>query len=114
VRFLFITDDDVKLHGSGTNKRLLWQLFVRFDVGRDLHFDPSGTRVAWDATAPIPHPGRAALEAAGQPTSEFDPDLPVRSWPAITLHNQETIARTETSSANDGYDHQPWSPNVTR
>ncbi|PXF23013.1 MAG: hypothetical protein CXX72_02015 [Methanobacteriota archaeon] len=114
LRFLFITDDDIRLHGSGTNKRLLWQLFVRFDVGRDLHFDPSGTRVAWDATAPIPHPGRAALEAAGQPTSEFDPDLPIRSWPAITLHDQETIARTETAAANDGYDHQPWSPNATR
>ena len=39
LRWLFITDDDVKLHSAGANQKLLWQLTVRFDVGRDLHFD---------------------------------------------------------------------------
>ena len=62
-------------------RRLIWQLFCRFDVGRDLHFDDSRARVAWDATAPIP--------------SEGGP-LPVRRWPAVTLHDPELVQKIDS------------------
>ena len=58
----------------------LWQLFCRFDVGRDLHFDEGRTRVAWDATAPIP--------------SKEGP-LPVRRWPAVTLHDPDLVSQVD-------------------
>ena len=54
LKWLFITDSDANLEHEDWKRRLLWQLFCRFDVGRDLHFDETGTRVAWDATVPIP------------------------------------------------------------
>ena len=114
LRWLFITDDDVKLHSAGVNKRLLWQLFVRFDVGRDLHFDTDKKRVAWDATAPVPHPGREALAAAGQPISALDPLLPIRSWPAITIHDPAIVTRIQNQAGRDGYEQRTWAPNVTR
>ena len=114
LRWLFITDDDVKLHSSGVNRRLLWQLFVRFDVGRDLHLDAERKRVAWDATAPVPHPGREALAAAGQPISALDPLLPIRSWPAITIHDPAIVTRIQNLAGRDGYEQRTWAPNVTR
>ena len=114
LRWLFITDDDVKLHAGGANRKLLWQLTLRFDVGRDLHFDDVGRRLAWDATAPIPHPGRSALAAAGQEVSALDPRLPIRSWPAITLHDGATIAKVTNMAGYDGYEKRAWAPNVTR
>ena len=81
LRWLFITDSDANLENEDWRRRLLWQLFCRFDVGRDLHFDDSRTRVAWDATAPIP--------------SEEGP-LPVRRWPAVTLHDPELVQRIDS------------------
>jgi 4-hydroxy-3-polyprenylbenzoate decarboxylase len=76
LKWLFITDSDADLEAEGWKRRLLWQLFCRFDVGRDLQFDDSGTRVAWDATVPIP--------------SKSGP-LPIRRWPAVTLHEPELV-----------------------
>jgi 3-polyprenyl-4-hydroxybenzoate decarboxylase len=113
LRWLFITDDDVKLHSAGANQKLLWQLTVRFDVGRDLHFDADHSRVCWDATTPIPHPGRKALMSAGQEISALDPILPIRSWPAITIHNQETLAKVTNMAGYDGYEQRTWQPNIT-
>ena len=113
LRWLFITDDDVKLHSAGANQKLLWQLTVRFDVGRDLHFDATRSRVCWDATAPIPHPGRQALSDSGQDISALDPILPIRSWPAITIHDQETLLKVTNMAGYDGYEQRAWEPNVT-
>ena len=80
LKWLFITDSDANLEHEDWKRRLLWQLFCRFDVGRDLHFDESGTRVAWDATVPIP---------------SDDGPLPVRRWPAVTLHDPEMVSRVD-------------------
>ena len=80
LRWLFITDSDADLNCEEWRRRLLWQLFCRFDVGRDLHFDDSGKRVAWDATAPIP---------------SYEGTLPVRRWPAVTLHDPEMVKRVD-------------------
>ncbi len=80
LRWLFITDSDADLEVEGWKRRLLWQLFCRFDVGRDLHFDKDRARVAWDATAPIP---------------SNDGPLPVRRWPAVTLHDPELVSRVD-------------------
>ena len=113
LRWLFITDDDVKLHSAGANQKLLWQLTVRFDVGRDLHFDADHSRVCWDATTPIPHPGRKALMSAGQEISALDPILPIRSWPAITIHDQETLTKVTNMAGYDGYEQRTWQPNVS-
>ena len=41
LKWLFITDSDANLEDEDWKRRLLWQLFCRFDVGRDLHFDLS-------------------------------------------------------------------------
>tara|TARA_B100001094_G_C18112481_1_gene762021 strand:- start:162 stop:1409 length:1248 start_codon:yes stop_codon:yes gene_type:complete len=81
LRWLFITDSDADLESDDWKRTLLWQLFCRFDVGRDLHFHESMSRVAWDATAPIP--------------SEGGP-LPVRRWPAVTLHDPELVQRIDS------------------
>ena len=81
LRWLFITDSDADLESEEWRRRLLWQLFCRFDVGRDLHFDNSRSRIAWDATAPIP--------------SEGGP-MPVRRWPAVTLHDPELVQRIDS------------------
>ena len=88
LRWLFITDDDVYLASEEWRRRLLWQLGCRFDVGRDLHFDDSGGRLAWDATAPIP--------------SSKGP-LPVRRWPGVTLHDPEVAKRVDAWLAEGGY-----------
>ena len=68
-------------------RRLLWQLFCRFEVARDFHFDKERKRVAWDATAPIP--------------SNEGP-LPVRRWPAVTLHDPEIEERVEKWMEREG------------
>ena len=88
LRWLFITDDDAYLASEDWRRRMLWQLFCRFDVGRDLHFDETGGRVAWDATAPIP--------------SSKGP-LPVRRWPGMTLHDPEVAERVDAWLAEGGY-----------
>ena len=69
-------------------RRMLWQLLCRFDVGRDLYFDETGGRVAWDATAPIP--------------SNKGP-MPVRRWPGVTLHDPEVAERVDAWLAEGGY-----------
>ena len=112
LRFLFITDDDVDLEAAGARRRLLWQLFVRFEVGRDLTWETSevldgsrvrrGSRVCWTACAPVPHPGRMALAAAGIETRTHDPDLPVRAWPATTMHSPAAEARVSERWASLG------------
>jgi 3-polyprenyl-4-hydroxybenzoate decarboxylase len=88
LRWLFITDADADLESEDWRRRLLWQLFCRFDVGRDLHFDEARGRVAWDATAPIP---------------SNDGPLPVRRWPAVTLHEPELAERVDKWLAEVGH-----------
>ena len=88
LRWLFITDDDAYLASEDWRRRMLWQLFCRFDVGRDLHFDETGGRIAWDATSPIP--------------SNKGP-LPVRRWPGMTLHDPEVAERVDAWLAEGGY-----------
>ena len=97
LRWLFITNDDLDLHADGARRRLLWQLFSRFDVGRDLHFDETGERVAWDATTPIP-----SLEG----------NVPSRRWPAVTLHDPEILARVEENAMADRLGASPWPNNL--
>jgi 3-polyprenyl-4-hydroxybenzoate decarboxylase len=88
LRWLFITDADADLESEDWRRNLLWQLFCRFDVGRDLHFDEARGRVAWDATAPIP---------------SNDGPLPVRRWPAVTLHDPELAERVDKWLAEVGH-----------
>jgi 4-hydroxy-3-polyprenylbenzoate decarboxylase len=78
LRWLFITDNDLDLHGSGAKRRLLWQLTSRFAVERDLTILDG--RVCWDATIPIP-----CMEG----------NSPVRRWPAITMHDPATLESIE-------------------
>jgi 3-polyprenyl-4-hydroxybenzoate decarboxylase len=87
LRWLFITDDDADLDDKNWRRRLLWQLFCRFEVARDFHFDENRKRVSWDATAPIP--------------SNEGP-LPVRRWPAVTLHDPEIEERVERWMEREG------------
>ena len=74
LRWIFITDDSVDLESDDAMRVLLWQLFCRFEVSRDLHYSPDGARICWDATAPIP---------------SNEGDLPVRRWPAVCNHDSE-------------------------
>ena len=74
LRWLFITDNEFDLHSKGARRELLWRLFCRFEVSRDLHFDEQRKRVCWDATAPIP---------------SLKGPMPVRRWPATCLHPME-------------------------
>ena len=67
-----------------------------------------------DFTTPIPHPGRRALEEAGQQISALDPIYPIRSWPALTLHNAATLTKVTNMAGYDGYEQRAWEPNVTR
>jgi len=87
LRWLFITDDDADLQSEDWKRRLLWQLFCRFEVSRDLHFDEEGKRLAWDATAPIP---------------SMEGPLPVRRWPAVTLHDPEVEAKVDDWIEKEG------------
>ena len=99
LRWLFITDNDLDLHGPKARRRLLWQLFARFDVDRGLRFDIGKSRVAWDATTPIP---------------SMDGAHPVRRWPAVTLHNQETIERVRSHAEEDGLGSRNWPPHLLK
>jgi len=87
LRWLFITDAELDLDVPGSRRRLLWQLFCRFEVSRDLHFDAAQSRAAWDATAPIPCAGGV---------------MPVRRWPAMTLHDPEVEAKVNAWMAEKG------------
>tara|TARA_B100001769_G_C22105924_1_gene597477 strand:- start:466 stop:2394 length:1929 start_codon:yes stop_codon:yes gene_type:complete len=89
IRWLFLTDDDLNLHGSGIHRRLLWQLTSRFDVARGLYIDDE--TITWDATIPIP---------------SSEGKLPTRRWPAITLHDPETL------DSIDKFDLPPWPDNI--
>ena len=51
LRWLFVTDNDMNLHGEGAMRRLLWQLTSRFAVERDFMVEDG--RIFWDATTPI-------------------------------------------------------------
>ena len=90
LRWIFITDDELDLQATGSRRRLLWQFFCRFEVSRDLYFDAERKRIAWDATAPIP--------------SNTGP-LPVRRWPAMTLHDSDVEKRVEEMAKEEGW---PW------
>ena len=93
VRWLMITDDDLDLHTEKARRRLLWQLFSRFDVGRGLSFDDERRRICWDATTPIPS------EEHG-----------VRRWPAVTLHNEQTLEKVKQHPELANYS---WPPHLT-
>ncbi|MBN16842.1 MAG: menaquinone biosynthesis decarboxylase [Euryarchaeota archaeon] len=80
LRWLFITDDTVDLESDDVMRTLLWQLFCRFEVSRDLYFSEDRGRICWDATSPIP-------SSQGV--------LPIRRWPAVCLHDPEIEARVE-------------------
>lgn len=89
LRWLFITDNELDLNAKGCRRKLLWQLFCRFEVSRDLHFDDNNKRISWDATAPIPRNG----------------EIPIRPWPAITLHDPKVIAKIDAMAKQEGW---PW------
>jgi len=97
LRWLFITDNDLGLHDNGARRRLLWQLFARFDVDRGLLWDKDGDRVAWDATAPIP---------------SMDGPIPARRWPAVTLHDPEILGRVSKHAEEDGLPEWEWPSNI--
>ena len=97
LRWLFITDNDLDLHDSGAKRRLLWQLFARFDVDRGLLWDKDRERIAWDATAPIP---------------SSDGPIPARRWPAVTLHDPEILERVSKHAEEDGLLEWEWPPNI--
>ena len=89
LRWLFITDNEFDLDAKGCRRKLLWQLFCRFEVSRDLYFDDNKKRIAWDATAPIPRKG----------------GIPIRPWPAITLHDPKVVAKIDAMAKQEGW---PW------
>ena len=89
LRWLFVTDNDMNLHGEGAMRRLLWQLTSRFAVERD--FIVENGRIFWDATTPIP---------------SVEGPTPVRRWPAITMHDPETL------DAIERFDLPPWPDNL--
>ena len=64
-------------------------LLKRFAVERD--FIVEDGRICWDATTPIP-----SLEG----------ETPVRRWPAITMHDPETLEAIER------FDLPPWPNNL--
>ena len=93
LRWLFITNDDLDMTNTKARRRLLWQLTSRFDVGRGLSFDQARARVCWDATTPIPS------EEHG-----------VRRWPAVTLHDEETLAKVAAHPELKKYE---WPPHLS-
>ena len=93
VRWLFITNDDLDLTTKKARRRLLWQLTSRFDVGRGLTFDEGKDRLCWDATTPIP-------------SDQYG----VRRWPAITLHNDETLEKVANHPELKKYQ---WPPHLS-
>lgn len=93
IRWLFITNDDLDLTTKKARRRLLWQLTSRFDVGRGLTFDEGKERLCWDATTPIP-------------SDQYG----VRRWPAITLHNDETLEKVANHPELKKYQ---WPPHLS-
>jgi 4-hydroxy-3-polyprenylbenzoate decarboxylase len=93
VRWLFITNDDLDLTTKKARRRLLWQLTSRFDVGRGLTFDEGKDRLCWDATTPIP-------------SDQYG----VRRWPAITLHDDETLEKVANHPELKKYQ---WPPHLS-
>lgn len=93
IRWLFITNDDLDLTTKKARRRLLWQLTSRFDVGRGLTFDDGKDRLCWDATTPIPSDQHG-----------------VRRWPAITLHNDETLKKVANHPELKKYQ---WPPHLS-
>ena len=93
LRWLFITNDDLDMTHTKARRRLLWQLTARFDVGRGLTFDEGRERLCWDATTPIPS------EEHG-----------VRRWPAVTLHDDETLAKVASHPELKKYE---WPPHLS-
>ena len=93
LRWLFITNDDLDMTHTKARRRLLWQLTARFDVGRGLTFDEGRDRLCWDATTPIPS------EEHG-----------VRRWPAVTLHDEETLAKVAAHPELKKYE---WPPHLS-
>ena len=89
----FITNDDLDMTHTKARRRLLWQLTSRFDVGRGLTFDDDRSRLCWDATTPIPS------EEHG-----------VRRWPAVTLHDEETLAKVAAHPELKKYE---WPPHLS-
>ena len=86
IRWLFITDDDLDLHAEGARKRLLWQLTCRFDVERGLTYGDNKSRLCWNATTPIPSKAHGT-----------------RRWPAITLHDEETLQKVASHPELENY-----------
>ena len=80
LRWLILTDDNIDLDADGVNRALLWRIFCRFEVSRDLHFDSQGGRVGWDATTPIANP---------------DVYPPVRHWPEVLEHTPAIVEKVE-------------------
>lgn len=95
IRWLFITDDDLDLFADSAHRTLLWQLFCRFEVSRDLHFDEDKSRIAWDATKPIP----CDANSGGNGES----NLLVRRWPALTLHDEKTMEAVDAMAKEEGW-----------
>ena len=93
LRWLFITNDDLDMTHTKARRRLLWQLTSRFDVGRGLTFDDDKSRLCWDATTPIP-------------SEEYG----VRRWPAVTLHDEETLAKVAAHPELSKYE---WPPHLS-
>ena len=93
LRWLFITNDDMDLDVPKARRRLLWQLTSRFDVGRGLFFDSNRERLCWDATTPIPSDEHG-----------------VRRWPAITLHDEATLAKVAAHPELNKYE---WPPHLS-
>ena len=93
LRWLFITNDDLDMTHEKARRRLLWQLTSRFDVGRGLTFDEGRNRLCWDATTPIPSKEHG-----------------VRRWPAVTLHDEETLAKVAAHPELSKYE---WPPHLS-
>ena len=73
-------------------RRLLWQLTSRFDVGRGLTFDDDRSCLCWDATTPIPRRTRCS------------------SMAAVTLHDEETLAKVAAHPELKKYE---WPPHLS-
>ena len=91
LRWLFITNDDLDMTHTKARRRLLWQLTARFDGARSRL--TKSRPLCWDATTPIPS------EEHG-----------VRRWPAVTLHDEETLAKVAAHPELSKYE---WPPHLS-
>ena len=80
LRWLFITDDEVNLESDGMGRILLWQLFCRFEVSRDLHLDKSRSRLCWDGATPV---------------ADAEANPPIRTWPPTCEHDPEVEEKVD-------------------